>query len=143
MDALRHAHLARLLIAACGGVDEITSAEPAFCRVGRTQLFDYGNDNKADAFMPADVIAQLEEYCGEPIYSRALVENRPSVVLAKTLLTEACETTEMAAQLQHLVRTALADDRLTPKERRKIQHQISGLEQQIREARAALEGATA
>jgi len=143
MDALRHADLARQLIAACGGVDHIISQEPAICRVGRTLLYDYGSDTILDAFMPADVIAQLEEYCGEPIYSRALVENRPSAVMAKTLMTEASEMTEMAALFQHEVRTAVADDKVTAKERRRLGHHLAGLEQQIREARAALEGATA
>lgn len=39
-----------------GGVD----AAANFCRPGKSQLSDYGNENRPDSFMPLDVIADLE-----------------------------------------------------------------------------------
>ncbi len=39
-----------------GGVE----AAAAFCRPGKSQLSDYGNENRPDSFMPLDVIADLE-----------------------------------------------------------------------------------
>jgi hypothetical protein len=39
-----------------GGVD----AAANYCRPGKSQLSDYGNENRPDSFMPLDVIADLE-----------------------------------------------------------------------------------
>ena len=71
MTPRRHALFAKTLIARCGGLDEVL-AIPGL-RVKKPQLSNYQNPHVA-AFMPADVIALLEGYCGEPIYSRALFE---------------------------------------------------------------------
>jgi hypothetical protein len=68
-----HALAARRLIAACGGLIEAAAA----CRVGKSQLADY-QAAEGLGFMPADVMADLEAYCGSPIYSRMLVEARPA-----------------------------------------------------------------
>ena len=72
MTPKRHAKLARDLIAACGGLDEAAAA----CRVGASRLSDYQLPQLAST-MPADVMADLEAYCGEPIYSRELAAMRP------------------------------------------------------------------
>lgn len=50
------------LIKACGGIDGAAES----CRVGRSQLSDYANPNVEDAYMPADVVRQLETACGQP-----------------------------------------------------------------------------
>lgn len=78
MTPREHARLARLLIRACGGLEEAAGA----CRVGKTSLSNYQNPHLGD-FIPADVMADLEEHCGEPIYSRALFEARPEVAQAR------------------------------------------------------------
>lgn len=90
----RHASLARRLIDACGGLDEATAA----CRVGKSTLSTYQNPAET-AFMPADVMADLESYCGEPIYSRALFEARPGDPMAGDALVETHEAVQAATDL--------------------------------------------
>ena len=55
-----------------GGVE----AGAEFCRVGKSQLADYGNANRADSFVPLDVIADLEplarDRAGWPHVTQAL-----------------------------------------------------------------------
>lgn len=77
-------------------------------------------DHTAAAFMPADVINSLEQYCGEPIYSRALVDDRPAEDDAGDLLEEACETAEEAGILQRLVRQCARAGNLTEREKRDV-----------------------
>lgn len=72
MTPRRHAKLAHDLIEACGGLAEAASA----CRVSKSVLSTYQNPNEAST-MPADVMADLEAYCGEPIYSREIMALRP------------------------------------------------------------------
>jgi len=134
MTNARHAELARLLYAACGGVPKIVAEEA--CRLDKTRLYEFG-DETADAYMPADVMADLEGYAGEPIYSRGLAEHRPWEAQAAELLTEAMETTELSARLMGLVREATADKHVDAQERRRILQGITELEQQLREIRAA------
>lgn len=136
MTNARHAQLAGQLFAACGGVTKIV-AEKA-CRLDKTRLYEFA-DERADAFMPADVIADLEAWCGEPIYSRGLVEHRPAQVHAENLLNETMEMTEISARLMGLVREATADKTIDTAERRKITRGLDELEQQLREMRAASE----
>ncbi len=102
MSPMRHALLARLLTEACGGQCESAKV----CRLERSRLGDFANPNVPDAFMPADVIADLEAFCGKPIYSRALLEEVPPGADSGDPLTEACELTEKSAALQRLVREA-------------------------------------
>jgi hypothetical protein len=134
VDARHHAHLARQLLRACGGADEV--ARLNICRLKASRLHEL-KDPKAAAFMPADVMFALEEYCGEPIYSRALVAARPHQVEAECLRTEAQEATEAAADFQRVVRLAVADRRITEAERRAIEAGLDALEAQLRELKAA------
>lgn len=87
--------------------------------------------------MPADVMADLEQYCGEPLYSRALAEGRPSVIETESLLDEACETTEVSAKLQNVVRLALKDKVVSAAERAQIAAALVEFDDQARELRAA------
>ena len=132
MNAKRHALLARQLIAACDGLAE--AAEN--CRVETSSLSRFC-DPGSGHFMPADVMADLEQYCGEPIYSRALAEGRPAIVQTESLLDEACETTERSATLQQIVRKALADGTVTAAERAEIAAALVAFDDQARELRAA------
>jgi hypothetical protein len=99
VEDLRHAWLARQLIDACGG----PLAAAQYCRLEKSRLSECQNPRSA-AFLPVDVVADLEAYCGEPIYSRALFEARPGGPVAEDLVAEACEEVELAAGLQALVR---------------------------------------
>lgn len=118
-----HAHQARLLIKACGGLEEAAGV----CRLSVSHL-SRCQDGLDATVLPVDVIADLEMYCGQAIYSSALVglvkaanEGRD---LAK-MLTSACAASEGASDLQRAVRVALADDALDERERRAISGQLS------------------
>lgn len=106
-----HARIARALIEACGGLDEATRN----CRVSKSKLSDYQNPNQA-VFMPADVMAELEVFCGQPVYSTALAGRFGPVTAHGDLAEAACRVTEAAAIMQQTVREALADGVLTPRE---------------------------
>jgi hypothetical protein len=110
-----HALAARRLIAACGGLVEAAAA----CRVGKTQLADYQAAD-GDGFMPADVMADLEAYCGAPTYSRMLVEARPCGPDSQDLAREACDAAEAAGRLQRGARLAADDGDLSERERREL-----------------------
>lgn len=114
MNSRQHALLARQLIAACGGLNEA----PRACRLNRSRLAEF-QDPDAGAFMPADVMGDLERYCGEAIYSRALADD-PRAAGDGDLASESAETVEDAALLQRFVRLALKRGRLTPRERTDI-----------------------
>jgi hypothetical protein len=122
-----HARLARELINACGGLDECVSN----CRVSKANLSRYQNPHE-DCFMPADVIADLETYCGRPIYSGALFDRfeQPKAAVGD-LKDAACALTEEVADVQRLAREVVADGKVTPRE-------SDRLDAEIREAKAAL-----
>lgn len=90
----RHARLARNLIEACGGLEEAATA----CRVRKSSLSLYQCPQDA-ATMPADVMADLEAYCGEPIYSREIAEARPSAPVGGDVVVETHEVVLAAAKL--------------------------------------------
>lgn len=132
MSAMRHAFLADRLNTACGGLVEASG----YCRVQKT-LLGYYADPLVPIFMPADVIADLEAYCGEPLYSRELFELRPARADANSALAEACDSVQAAAEVLSTVRAAAADGVLTVEEQLAIEAAAAHLEQQIRELRAA------
>lgn len=125
MTPMRHALLARTLIKACGGLDEAAAA----CRLGKSQLANFQDAERAQdesraQFMPTDVLADLEAYCGKPLYSRALADARPGAAESACLLEEACLTVETATKLMGDVRNALADGVIDAGERQAIQRTI-------------------
>jgi hypothetical protein len=130
-----HALAARRLIAACGGLMEAAAA----CRVGKTQLADY-QSAEGVGFMPADVMADLEAYCGSPIYSRMLVEARPAGPDTRDLAREACDAAEAGGRLQHRASDAGA---VTERERRELAEIYAEALEQLRQVGALLsEGVT-
>ena len=137
MDPMRHAWLARSLIDACGGL----RASADVCRLGKSRLSEFTTVN-TDHFMPADVIADLEAYCGRPIYSQALVEARPGASAGRGLLTEACETTEVAAALQRVARLSAAGP-LSRRTREELLADADELERHLRAIRATIGGGAA
>lgn len=138
VSARRHASLARELIAACGGLDEAAAA----CRLKKSRLAHF-QDPDLGAYMPADVIAGLEEYCGRPIYSRALAEARPCGPCGEGLIEEACQVTEGAAALQRLARLAehagARGAGLSPRQVRAIEQAAVHLEDELRDVVATAE----
>ena len=117
-----HARLARELIDHCGGLEEAAGA----CRVRKSALSMYQNPEDPST-MPADVMDALEEYAGQgPIYSSA-VGNLGDAV---------CDFSELTLEVQKMVRKALEDGRLTPREL----DRIAGAERELEEALERLKG---
>ena len=131
---MRHAWLARALITACGG----PSAAADVCRLAKSRLSEIQDPNApTDAFMPADVIADLEAYCGRPIYSAALAEETPAP--ARTdLVAEACELSEAALAAQRLVRIAWPERLLKRNEREEALADLDVVEAHARAMRQLL-----
>lgn len=132
-----HAHLAKSLILACGGLDECVP----HCRISKSKLSDYSNPN-APLFMPADVMADLEAYCGLPIYSRALANRFNDGAAAGDLRAAACDLTEAVVQLQGRVRAAMADGVASPNELNDIaavEREAEDMLERLRGTRRAME----
>lgn len=136
MNRRTHATLARMLIAACGGLEEAAGV----CRIGRSQLSDCQSPHGA-GFLPADVIADLEAHCGEPVVSRALaravIAEAPEA--GEALVDAACEAAEAVAALQREVRRALSDGALTPGERTALTREFHAAMRGLGDVGAALE----
>jgi hypothetical protein len=122
----QHAALARQLITASGGLNEALRQ----CRLKRSRLAECQDPNSG-AYMPADVINQLELYCGQALYSRALADDRPTGSNVEDLADEACETAEEATDLQRLVRLMAKKGRLTPREQLTVLNDALKLRQSI------------
>lgn len=120
MNVRQHARWARELIDACGGPLEAQQV----CRLSDTQLSRFQTPNNG-AFMPADVIADLERHCGRAIYSRALFEAVDAEASeARQVVDEACEAAEEVAGLQREIRLATQDGKiLTPTQRDRLNRQ--------------------
>ncbi len=134
MEARQHAHLFRQLVAKCGGVDEIVRNHA--CRLKASRLYQLCDAN-GGAYATVDAIADLEAYCGEPVYSRALVEARPARPDVAGVVDEACEISESAAHLQKTVRLAKGRGGLTLRERIKIEELLEALSDEMRALRVA------
>lgn len=134
MHAKTHAALARLLIKACGGLERAADN----CRLEKSRLQEF-QDTQSGAFMPADVIADLEGYAGEPLYSGAIAKERPAEPMPKGLLEEGMETAEAGVDLMRMVRQALADGRIDAAEGLRIEAQLLAIESQVVEVRAAMQ----
>ncbi len=126
MNRRQHAALARQLIQSSGGLNEAVRQ----CRLKRSRLAECQDPN-ASAYMPADVINELELYCGEALYSRALADDRPTASDIRDLSDGACETAEEATDLQRLVRLLSKKGRLTPRERLEVLNGALKLRQTI------------
>ncbi|TGY87336.1 hypothetical protein E5163_14810 [Marinicauda algicola] len=101
MNIREHSKLARLLIEACGGLDEAS----AHCRVRKSVLSGYQNPNDAST-MPADVLYDLETYCGRAIYSRALAQ-RHSVQATVSALMAVSDLDMSASEISHALVEAI------------------------------------
>lgn len=120
MNATQHTLLARALIDACGGVD--ACCKPV-TRVDRTRLYAY-RDFNSGAFMPADVIEQLESRCQNPVYSAFLFHNRPAQTPEQRLESLGFLIGEGGVAIQKAIRLALDDGDVTPIEARAIEELV-------------------
>jgi len=139
VNARMHALLARELIDACGGLDEAVGA----CRLQKSRLSECQNPDRPPdqpAYLPADVIADLEAYCGKPLYSRVLAEARPSAPDGKSIVEEISDATEDMAELQRLVRKVRSTGRpMTPRERLVVDAAVLRLREELGDVLAQTE----
>lgn len=136
-----HAQLARDLIEACGGLEEVIRATG----LSRGYLSKYQNVSYAET-MPARVISVLETFCGRPIYSSALVNSVDTPCATGALKDLACDLAETATDVQALIRKALADGRLSQRELNEItaaENDAEAALERLRGARRAAEKAMA
>lgn len=130
MNPKRHAKLARDLIEACGGLAEAANNS----RVGVSTLSTYQNPNE-HATMPADVMADLEAYCGEPIYSREIASIRPWRPIGEDPVKEAHDVVIAAAALGPL---AVSFQRGEPGAAEKLMAAIDDLKRETAESEATV-----
>jgi hypothetical protein len=124
--------LTEKLIAKCGGLTEASAACAEVARPYSVTQLSRCQTVGSGCYLPLDIIAGLERYCGEPVISRALAERSTIEVSGARLADMACVFAEEASDVQRHLRQALADDRLSPRE-------IKEGHRQIAEARAALD----
>ncbi|MBP7704164.1 MAG: hypothetical protein KA105_02625 [Caulobacter sp.] len=127
-----HARLARELVEACGGLDEAVRA----AKISKSVLSRYGQPHYAET-MPARVIHALELHCGRPIYSTAMFDCFEAPTADGSLKELACDLAEQATGLQALVRKALTDGRLSPRELTDIAAAETEAEDALERLRAA------
>lgn len=141
MNIRQHAYLARALQDACGGADRcVTLLENTPFAMGRTAM--YGCRSSEDGkTMPIGALHLLEQACGEPIYSQALLNAGPAPSEAECAISEACEASETMVYAQSLIRKAGADGIYTELEKRDIEPELQRVEAHVRSIRAGMEGA--
>lgn len=132
MNRRQHVAAARSLIAECGGLEEASSA----CRVSVPSLSNYQNP-RGDAFMPADVLADLEAYAGVNTYSSRLFECAHSAMPSGDLEADTLKLNIHVAGLAERAHDAMKDGILSAGERIVLTAAVS----QIREAVNAIDAA--
>lgn len=116
----RHSALARQLIEKCGGLEEAA----ANCRVSKSVLSDAQNPNKPSS-LAADVIEDLEEYCGEGVYSTAMSKRAHGIAPSLDIMGEMLDMQSSAATLAVDLHSFLLDHTFDQRERG---HFLAGIE---------------
>lgn len=141
MNERQHAYLARALQDACGGADTcLTILEASPFKMGRTHVYDT-RDPSTGRTMPIGAVGLLEQVCGRRVYSEVLFAQAAEPTEAQCAVSEACELSETASQLQRKVRKAGEDDVFTEHEKREIEPTLQLLERHVRGVRAAMDAA--
>lgn len=111
------------LVGACGGIKRAAQLS----RVEKSQMARYTDPACDDTHMPADVVRALELHCGAPHVSRFLVMAAGYVALKvpqkedrKALMRHLGAIGRKNGQLYGDACEALADGRLSPRERAKV-----------------------
>lgn len=120
------------LINKCGGLAEASAACEQLARHYSVPQLSRCQTVGTGCFLPLDIIAALERYCGVPVISQALAKRSCVQAGTERIADLACSFNEQANDVQRHLRAALADDRLSPREIKR------GFEE-IREAREALD----
>lgn len=137
---LAHKKRARDLIEAVGGLDRAAD----LCRTGKSQLSDYENRNVL-AFMPSDVIEDLEAVAHDAPVTRLLARARGFILvemqsgadpkdLAKSVIDLMCEVGDVA----DAIRSGARDGKWTGAEIVAVLEQLDQLDQVSATLRVAL-----
>lgn len=143
MNARQIALLTQQLIKACGGLEEASDACKQIARHYSVQQLSRCQTPGSGCFLPLDIVAALEGYCGEPVISRAFVEARPAASEARDLVKEACEAAETVSDLQREIRLAASDGVITQAERDRLSRLHAEAESQLRDVAAVISGEVA
>jgi hypothetical protein len=108
--------LTKKLIDRCGGLAEASAACSELARYYSVPQLSRCTTPGAGCYLPLDILAALERYCGVPVISQALAQQSPVEAGTERLADLACAFSEQALDVQKFLRTALADRVLTPRE---------------------------
>ncbi len=124
--------LTEKLIDRCGGLAEASAACEQLARHYSVPQLSRCQTVGTGCYLPLDILAALERYCGVPVVSQALAGRVKVEGAVERLADLSCAFNEQASDVQRHLRTALADNVLTPREIKR------GFDE-IREAREALD----
>lgn len=127
MNIKLHAHYARQLIAACGGVD----AAGVACGKSKSTLSRYQRADN-DQMMPADVLAKLELFCGQAIYSTAIAQQlgpQPSKDFGGDVIALNSDTADIVSKAHQ----ALTDGKIDAAECAELLSELGDAEKTIRD----------
>lgn len=130
---------ARLLVERVGGLD----AAAACTRVGRSQFAAYQSPHH-DQFMPADVIARLEEVAQEPLLTEELARragyalSRPQGDAAACISQALARLAKESADLHGAVALGLSDGQLCPADEAAIEREAMQVKRVVNDLLAGL-----
>lgn len=135
LNAIEHAHLARRLIEAVGGVERAAR----ICRVSAGVLSTYQNPSRPECNMPSDVISALQIAGGDALFSKAQLGevDQPDTVIADPMR-HACDLVKEAAEACAAVQQAIADGTVSANDFARCDKELADAEQQIGILRASL-----
>jgi len=126
------AYLTRELIKACGGLEEASS----HCGLSTAQLSRCQTPGSGQ-YLNIRAVAELEHYCGQPVITAVLAQENAAPVSDKSLITEACEAAEAAANMQRVVRLVRANP--SPRDRDMIRSAVLDAQRELDDVAAKLD----
>lgn len=128
----------KLLIKACGGLEEASAACAASCRSYSVPHLSRCQRPETTDFLPIDIVLCLEAYCGAPLVTAAMAEVRPAGEVVGSLRDEVGDVIERGGDLFKAVRAATADGRVDPREGAEIGAMLDDFFAELHQARQAL-----
>ena len=128
----------KLLIKACGGLEEASAACAESCRPYSVPHLSRCQRPDGPDFLPIDIVLCLEAYCGQPIVTAAMAEARPAGDVVGCLRDEVADVIERGGDLSRAVRAAMADGQVDPREGAEIGVMLDAFFEDLHQARQAL-----
>lgn len=128
----------KLLLKACGGLEEASAACEASCRPYSVAHLSRCQRAETPDFLPIDIVLCLEAYCGQPIVTAAMAEVRPAGELVGCLRDEVADVIERGGDLSKAVRAAMADGQVDPREGAEIGVMLDAFFEELHQVREAL-----